>query len=180
MARGPNPKPDDQRRRRNPPTIPTTALPAAGFTGPIPRAPKWIELAGAGRAWWRWAWRTPQAAAWGPGDLVVLARRASLEDDMHSLDVAADIDVPALLAMEESKRTRELDWLIRRLAALTGGRLSVAREARELDKVLGLTPKALADLRWVIVADEQAEPESTSGANIRRLRAVDTGAVAGA
>lgn len=75
---GPLPKPADQRRRRNAPTIPTTRLPASGFDGSIPRCP--MRLGKAGRAWWRWAWRTPQAAAWSPGAVYSVALRASLQD----------------------------------------------------------------------------------------------------
>lgn len=38
-------------------------------------------------------------------------------------------------------------------------KLAVAREARELDDRLGLTPKGMAQLRWEIVADTPAEDE---------------------
>lgn len=48
---------------------------------------------------------------------------------------------------------------------------AVLREMRELDKRLGLDPKALAELRWVIGEPEQSE--RTAPAPVRRLRAVD-------
>jgi len=76
---GPLPKAAGQRRRRNAPTIPTTKLPAGGREGQPPKCP--YQLGRAGRAWWTWAWHTPQAAAWSDGDLFALARRARLEDD---------------------------------------------------------------------------------------------------
>lgn len=74
--RGPLPNPD--RRRRNAPTIPTTELPAGGYRGTMPSSP--YRLGVRGRAWWKWAWRTPQAAAWGESARYVVARRALLED----------------------------------------------------------------------------------------------------
>lgn len=74
----PGPLPNPQRRRRNAPTVPTTALPAGGFEGPTPVCP--LELGEAGVRWWEWAWSTPQAAGWSKGDLFSLARRALFED----------------------------------------------------------------------------------------------------
>lgn len=78
MPRGPLPNPE--RRRVNAPTIPTTDLPAGGFDGPVPSCP--YRLGDRGRAWWKWAWRTPQAAAWGSSMAYVVARRAVLEDSL--------------------------------------------------------------------------------------------------
>jgi hypothetical protein len=117
----PGPLPKTNARRRNAPTIPTTDLPAAGWKGPMPAVPAGYELGESGSAWWAWAWRTPQAAAWSPGDLY--------------------------------------------------GELQVAREARELDDRLGLTPKGLAALRWKIVAPISEVPRA-QGAGRERLKAV--------
>lgn len=79
MPRGPLPKPADQRRRRNAPTIPTTNLPRGGRTEPAPECP--YSLGDPGERWWVWAWQTPQACAWDEvGHLYVVARRAQLED----------------------------------------------------------------------------------------------------
>lgn len=111
----PGPLPNPNRRRRNAPTIPTTVLPAEGREGPAPKIPPFVRLGKTGRAWWRWAWATPQAAAWAAGHEGVVARRAMLED------MAADEPSMTLL-----------------------------REMRELDDRLGLTPKAMAALRWTI------------------------------
>ena len=123
MPRGPLPNP--QRRRRNAPTIPTTNLPASGRPGPVPRPPKWLTLGDAGKAWWRWAWKTPQAAAWAAGHEVTVARRAQLEDDLVLCRESGEVAPSTLLQ-------RMLD----------------------IDDRLGLTPKAMAQLRWQIVADE--------------------------
>jgi len=125
MPRGPLPSPT--RRRRNAAAIPTTLLPAAGHKGRPPALPSWVELARAGRAWWRFAWRTPQAAGWGPSFAPVVARRAGLEDDFAS---APDLKT----------------------------RLALAKELRELDDRLGLTPKGMAALRWRIVDERKTDP----------------------
>jgi hypothetical protein len=77
----PGPMPNPTRRRQNQPTIAMTCLPAEGRKGPLPRPPRWITLNAAGNQWWRWAWKTPQAAAWeSKGMEVFVARRAKLED----------------------------------------------------------------------------------------------------
>jgi len=146
MPRGPLPSPT--RRRRNAAAIPTTLLPAAGHKGRPPALPSWVKLASAGRAWWRFAWKTPQAAGWGPSFAPVVARRAVLEDDF-----AAAPDV------------RE--------------RLQVAREIRELDDRLGLTPKGMAALRWKIVGEHETAPapgdEVSRQREERRRRLVSEG-----
>ncbi|MDH4158666.1 MAG: hypothetical protein OEV62_00230 [Actinomycetota bacterium] len=72
--------------RRNAPTIPTTHLPATGRPGPAPKPPAWVKIGPKGRAWWRWAWATPQAAAWSDGDLAFIAGRAQLEDEIATAE----------------------------------------------------------------------------------------------
>lgn len=175
----PGPLPTKNPRRRNQPTIPTTLLPAGGFAGPYPRPPRWIEFGDAARAWWRWAWRTPQAAAWSAGDLVAVARRASIEDDLAALRDVEGIDVSYALAElaggDEAKAVRELEWVARCLAALASNKITLFRETRELDDRLGLTPKAMAALRWKIAAPEVASTAPTAPST-RRLRAVDSSA----
>src|SRR5688500_6144370 len=76
----PGPLPTAGRRRKNAPTFPATRLPVSGFRGRMPDPPKTVVLGEAGQAWWRWAWRTPQAAAWNAGHRWNVARRAQLED----------------------------------------------------------------------------------------------------
>lgn len=72
--------PHPNRRRTNPPTIPTTVLPATGRRGHSPKVPPFITLGKVGRAYWQWAWHTPQAAAWADGHEATVARRAELEE----------------------------------------------------------------------------------------------------
>jgi hypothetical protein len=133
------------------------------------------KLEKAGKAWWRWAWSTPQAAAWDAGSHQAVARRAALEDDLATMADVQSLDIADVLDIDDEGHVARL---IRRLAALAGGRLSVIKEMRELDRTLGLTPKAMAELRWSIMPDEVAEAREARGPQ-RRLEAVDPSAVAG-
>lgn len=168
----PGPLPDPKRRRRNAPTIATTGLPAGGRQGPRPRPPQWLELGQAGWAWWRWAWKTPQSAAWNPGHHVVVARRASLEDDLAALARVEGLDFRELLELEDGPAIASA---VQRVAALATGRLALARECRELEVQLGLTPKGQAQLRWQVVPDELEErrEERAPAEQRKRIRAVD-------
>lgn len=173
----PGPAPDPNSRRRNAPTIPTTNLPAGGRPGRAPKPPAWVELGAAGKAWWAWAWKTPQAAAWSSGHEVFIARRASLEDD---LAVISDVEPLNLLDALQEETQAAVKQLLGRLSALAVGKLQIAKEMRELDDRLGLNPKAMAALRWKIVEDEvaaarasKAEPKAPRS---RRLKSVDTAA----
>ena len=131
---GPLPKPDGERQRTNAPTIPTTNLPAGGFKGPIPDCP--VPLGTAGERWWSWAWRTPQAAAWSPGDLYVIGRRALIEDEF----------------------------------AAGGDLRGLSQAAAQLEDRLGLSPKAMAQMRWRIV--EEVAQATAPTQQRRTLKAV--------
>lgn len=171
----PGPLPTGDAVRRNAPTIPTTNLPAAGRTAPVPDLPALYELGGRGLDWWAWAWRTPQACAWDDGSLFMVARRAQLEDDLHALE-HIDLDLEFLVGEDPSEAAWNLKLLIGKLKAMAGGKLAVAREMRELDDRLGLTPKGLAALRWKIVAEEDGKPAAKKPTGTktgsRRLKAV--------
>lgn len=157
MARGPLPQPES--RRRNAPTIPTTALPAAGRAGPAPRVPSNVALSKHGKAWWKWAWSTPQAAAWDDGSVQIVARRAALEDDLATIGEVESVDFDHMLDVAvEPGASAQLRLIVRALAALATGRLAIIKEMRETDRLLGLTPKSLAELRWKIT---EAEPDLT-------------------
>lgn len=180
MPRGP--LPDPKARRRNPPTIPTTSLPVSGRKGRPPNPPASYVLGPAGRAWWRWAWSQPQALAWDSGALYVIARRAVLEDDLVALGGFESLDLDELAHSGAVEAAQRLRFLIGGLKALAGGKLAVEKEMRELDTRLGLTPEAMAKLRWKIVADPDAKKEEAPAklpANVRRLPAVDPAAAAG-
>ena len=172
----PGPLPNPNRVRRNAPTIPTTNLPASGRKGRAPACPKWVELLGHGEQWWKWAWTTPQACAWSLGDIPLIARRASMEDDLAAIDAIPSIAALFALADEDA-----LAACLKRLASLAPGRVQLLREMREVDERLGLTPKGMAALRWTIVADEtdtDTAPQRAAGvANLddrrRRLTGTD-------
>jgi hypothetical protein len=159
-VRGPLPKKNP--RRRNAPSIPTTALPAGGWTDPPPKLPPNHGLRKAGRAWWNWAWKTPQAAAWALGHESVVARRASLEDDLATLELVQGLDFDEFVDRTAAAAVRTA---VNRVAALATGRLQIVREMRELDDRLGLTPKAMAQLRWSIKADDADVSEVPAGDN---------------
>jgi hypothetical protein len=166
MPRGPSPDPNA--RRRNKPTIASTDLPAAGREDRAPTIPKAYNLGKAGRLWWRWAWKLPQATQWDAGATYFIVRRAQLEDDLAALEHTQTEDLEEVLcelvgADGDQDRVRsalqDLDRGVQRLKALAGGRVGVMREMRELDNRLGLNPKAMADLRWKIAAPPQETDE---------------------
>jgi hypothetical protein len=154
MAGPRGPLPNPEHRHRNAPTIPTTKLPAAGREGPTPRLPRWVRLDKAGKAWWKWAWSTPQAAGWSSGDVALVARRATLEDDLIALEeLDGRLDLAELLGIEDQREmVSHLEWIISTLKRLASGKIAVLKEMRECDDRLGLNPKASAALRWSITA----------------------------
>ncbi|MEA2828470.1 MAG: hypothetical protein QOG43_2909 [Actinomycetota bacterium] len=170
---------DPNRLRRNKPNFTTTSLPAGGRPGPVPKPPAWrAPLGAAGLAWWDWAWKLPEAAAWSPGQLVFAAQRASLEDQLLALHDAPVLDVAELLDIEPDQRTDELEWLVRTLHRMAAGKTVLDREARELDDRLGLSAKGFTALHWKIEAAEapaEAKPR-TSTAKRSRMKVIDGGA----
>lgn len=181
----PGPLPQKDARRKNAPTIPTTELPAGGTTTKAPRCP--YKLGPAGRAWWRWAWKLPQASAWDTGATYFVARRAQLEDMAASLDAVEDSAAIAELFQfdEHSDFAEQLRWVLGGLKRAAGGLVPIAREMRELENRLGLNPKALAENRWTITAPAQPaaatssspDPDATPDARRRAMRIVDPAAV---
>ena len=171
----PGPRPDPDARRRNTPTIPTTKLPVGGRKGRPPKVPEPYELGKAGQTWWKWAWGLPQAHAWDAGALYTLARRAQLEDNIAAL---GEFDPQALSRLFDGIDVGDPDsfldildgvsHVIGRLKSLAGGELAVMKEIRELDGKLGLNPKALADLRWTIVAEADDEKAGAAKSTGRR------------
>lgn len=171
MGRGP--LPNKQKRRRNAPTIPTTELDVAGRKGRPPKVPGAYNLQEAGTEWWKWAWSTPQALAWDSGALYVVARRAQLEDDLSLIDSPFEAtELAELLGVDEDEAIGKLEYIVNRLAALAGGRLPIVKEMRELDKRLGLDPKAMAELRWEIVDKSEAKAggEAAAPAPTKKLQ----------
>ena len=83
--------------------------------------------------------------------------------------------LPQAVAWEGLVWTREVAQYARWKAKAELGDIEASREARMLADRLGLTPKALQDLRWTIAADEVAERRDdkpdTAGAR-GRIKAV--------
>ncbi|MDP3937561.1 MAG: hypothetical protein Q8R92_05420 [Deltaproteobacteria bacterium] len=175
---GKGPLPDPDALRRNKPTIPTTKLPAGGYDGEVPDPA--YGLGAEGESWWRWAWSLPQAAAWDDGAVYAASRRAQLEDDLAALDLDGDLDLADLLAGADGEAIKRVEYALATLKKAACGKLAVEKEMRELDKRLGLDPKALAELRWTIVESEEDESRAsgTPTATVRHLRPVAAGAVA--
>lgn len=182
---GNGPLPQRTRRRTNAPTIPTTNLPARGRQGPTPRPPSWATLGKAGRAYWKWAWSTPQAAAWGVGQGFepAVARRAMLEDDLVALDAGAGVrELLDELGLGEIERDA-VKVLVESLLRMATGRTTLVSKMLDLDDRLGLTPKARAALRWEVIDDAPAErapapsspPAGVTELDDRRRRLIGAG-----
>lgn len=176
MPRGPLPDPNAQ--RRNAATIPTTKLPADGRDGPTPEVPSWIELGQAGRAWWAWAWSTPESAGWSSSLVDVVGRRASLVDDLAALEQVVSLDALDIL----DGLPQEVRFLVGRLAGLVTSRLTVLKACSDLDQQLGFGAKNLAALRWTIEASaahgagSHPDPTERPASSRDRLKVVAGGA----
>jgi hypothetical protein len=68
-----------------------------------------------------------------------------MEDDLDALERVDGLKVLEVLGGGEDDA---LTRLVKKLAPLATNRISILREARELDRQVGLTPRAMADLRW--------------------------------
>jgi len=177
----PGPLPDPNARRRNK-RKPNTPLPLDGPEGRAPNCP--YALGKAGKKWWDFAWKLPQATAWNDGAIWFVARRAALEDDLAALDDGGDLSVVLgdLLGDavgeegdELQKTVNAIGETVGRLKALAGGRMAIVKEMREMDNRLGLNPKGFADLRWVLESPDDGEAQPAAGEKgkpERRLRAV--------
>jgi hypothetical protein len=153
------PLPDPNAVRRNAPRIPTTQLRASGPDREPPDVPETYGLMEAGRNFWDWAWRLPQACAWDDGSLYAVARRAQLEDDLAMLrgsDVWM-IELEEFLDTAPEDLFKQIQSVFGALKRVAGGEVSLMKEIRELDNKLGLTPESMARLRWTIVADEHSQ-----------------------
>lgn len=156
----PGPRPNPQSRRRNAPTIAEKTLPVEGRQGPAPAVPDTYELGPAGEAWWAWAWSLPQATEWDEGTLYLAARRARLEDDLAALDFNDEVDLGDLLAGAGTEQIKQVEWALQVLKRSASGSTGLMKAMGEIDERLGLSPKAMAALRWSIA--EPAAGQDTS------------------
>lgn len=170
------PLPDPNAIRRNAPRIPTTNLRASGPDREPPDVPETYSLHEAGRSFWDWAWRLPQACAWDDGTVYAVARRAQLEDDLAMLrgSDAWMIELEEFLDTAEDEIFGQIQKVFGALKRIAGNEVSLMKEMRELDNKLGLTPEAMARLRWQIVDDsdpaDSKTPEPTKENTDRRAR----------
>jgi hypothetical protein len=128
-------------------------LPRGGRKGKLPRWP-FASQSDREKALWRRLWRTPASAAWellGWHDIVARYARVLAEAELEGFD------------REESGEIVRI--VERRVIA------NARMEARQLEDRLGLTPMAMARLRWVIVDEEPEEKESAPDVR-QRLRAM--------
>ena len=161
----PGPAPSPNARRRNAATIGTRALPHEGRKGRAPVAPAAYRLKRAGKAWWNWAWKLPQATAWDEGSRYFVVRRAQLEDELAALDFANFASLRDLLAGAETDAIERVEEAIELLKRLASGAASVQKEMREMDNRLGLNPKAMTELRWSIADPPAKEDTDTASAD---------------
>lgn len=120
-------------QRRNAPTIPTTDVPVAGYTGDIPEPLE--ELGELARRYYDRAWRTPAAAAWLEGEAEVVAEWANLKADVSRLRQAGEVPPASLLGQLKALA----DALYLSPLARAKGRVRVVdTEPVEVDDVLEL------------------------------------------
>jgi hypothetical protein len=138
-------KPAEQRRRRNVQTpAAVVRLPVEGRKGRAPKFPLQGESEGES-VLWRELWKTPQAVMWersGPGTVRLVARYVRL---------LLPVESPEFGGGDEKGYSQ---------AQLLG-------EVRQLEDRLGLSPKAMQALKWV-VDDDADEPVAPSVPSRRR------------
>lgn len=159
----PGPQPDPNKRRRNAATIAGHVLPAEGRRGRAPKVPKPYVLGEAGKAWWRWAWRLPQATMWDEGMMYAAARRAKIEDDLAALGFRDELDLADLLAGADSEAIKRVEWALAQLKRMASGSTTLMKEATQIEDRLGLNPKSLAALRWKIETTADAGTKTKPG-----------------
>lgn len=150
----PGPLPGENTRRRNAPTIKPNILPARGRTGRAPKIPERYQLAEAGLAFWKRAWKLPQATKWDDGAVDAVARRAQLEDYAAAVELVDTVDLEAIFMSSDDEELRQqlrnLEWALGKIRSLATGAVGLMKQMDALDDRLGLTPKSLAQLRWTI------------------------------
>lgn len=114
-GRGPAPKSQGERRRRNMPAAGEwISLPVEGRKGAVPYLPKGLGLSRATQDWWKKIWKTPMATMWTDGDVPALIELAVLRDRMldGKVSVAAEVRLRSDEFGLTPKGRQERRWLI--------------------------------------------------------------------
>lgn len=77
------PKPDAERRNRNPKAFDWTDLPAEGRKGAPPKLPKLRPWSAETTRWWSELWSKPQAAAWDQSGTTAVPMALLYEQTQH-------------------------------------------------------------------------------------------------
>lgn len=149
MPRGPLPKPEGQKARTNPPSLPQVELgttPAAGEAAKLLSGRELKKLHKLTRAWWKMLLAAPQASEYVPSDWNRL--RMVVLPLVERYNLAADAgDVPTMTKLAGEIRQQEADF--------------------------GLTPAGRLRNRWTVRRPGQPsadEGESGNGKTRRRRR----------
>jgi len=149
---GPAPKPDSERRNKSALTFGWTALPAAGRQGPAPELPERgvrIDRFKDGQMWVsqrvELTWPAETEQSWARLWASPQATQWTSEDALASV----------------------VRWARLHAALLEDPAPGISAEMRQLEDRLGLSPKALLQLRWRIVTDGA----SADAPKARRARA---------
>lgn len=124
---GPLPKPDEERRRRNAPTIPTTDVPLSGYAGEVPEPT--VPLGDLARRFYDRAWRSSAAAAWLADEADTVAEWAGLKAVVAAELAAGAAPQSALLAQIKARE----DALYLSPLARAKGRVRVVEDELEAD-----------------------------------------------
>lgn len=187
---GPAPKPDAQRRRRNP-TVAMTQLPLGGRKGRCPRWPLIPDIALtvrrdlAAAKVENLAWEVEELRHLGKTN-PSLERRLDAAREALAITVAQLAEKPKLEAAvwrevwktpqaaqwEQLGWQREVAQYVRWRVLGELGDLDAAKEARQWSDRLGLTPLAMLRLRWAVATDEVTERRQTRAAADGRTQPV--------
>lgn len=191
-----NGPPGNPNAKRTNPRVGVVRLPAKGRTG---RTPKW-PLADNSRMTARIAFIQSEIdeleeREHEQGELTrteqtrLTRKREALAIAIVERDVIREVEqelwrelwhTPQAVMWETLGWTREVAQYVRHKAAAEDGSMDDSKEARLRGEALGLTPKAMRSLMWVIDGDELGEKREAKKAPAekprRNLRAVDGGA----
>lgn len=185
-GRGPSPNPNAVRRNVRAAGV---VLPAEGRTGPVPPWPLPADVMLSARLDVLRAEQEQLERALDGADAKEANRlrhrlgqnveRVALTEAIVKQSKVAELELwdelwhlPHAVAWERMRWTREVAQYARWKAKAELGDMDASKEARMLADRLGLTPKAMQDLRWTVATDEVAEQRQQTSSARRRIKAV--------